>query len=301
MNWNPILDELLRSHSSIHIADIGARFGIDAKWAPLNAVATIYAFDADAQECERLNKDAPANICYYPFALGDKAQEANLYITIEPACSSLYRPIAALSETVPGLNCIALVREQTVTLVTLDDWRHSAEVDSLTYLKLDTQGSELDILKGAIDSLVDVELVEIEVEFNPIYVGQPLFGDVDHFMRAQGFALWHLGNKVHYVDSDLQGVTMSIPEVAYFNSVPNSCRRGGGQLFWAHAFYVRKALSLESRESLALDRAAKVIAVAIACNLPDLALAALNRVVVTDALQARIQEIREAILAHCRE
>lgn len=54
-------------------------------------------------------------------------------------------------------------------------------------IKLDTQGSELDILRGASRALSSCTLIEIEVEFNPIYEGQNLFCDVDRFLRDRGF------------------------------------------------------------------------------------------------------------------
>ena len=64
-------------------------------------------------------------------------------------------------------------------------------------MKLDTQGSELDILRGAVRAW-DVRHLEVEVAFNEIGDGAPLFGEVDSFLRANGFALWRLRDLVHY-------------------------------------------------------------------------------------------------------
>jgi hypothetical protein len=66
----------------------------------------------------------------------------------------------------------------------LDDVR---EVSGVDYLKVDVQGAELDVLRGATRTLKDALVVQIEVEFVPIYRGQPLFSDIDQFLRAQGF------------------------------------------------------------------------------------------------------------------
>lgn len=56
-------------------------------------------------------------------------------------------------------------------------------------LKIDTQGTELDVLRGAGHLLDSVLAVEMEVEFVPQYLGQALFSEVDQFMRQQGFTL----------------------------------------------------------------------------------------------------------------
>ena len=57
-------------------------------------------------------------------------------------------------------------------------------------LKLDTQGSELEILRGLRrDQFANVLAVEVEIEFHEVYRGQPLFPEVHQFMRDAGFAL----------------------------------------------------------------------------------------------------------------
>lgn len=56
-------------------------------------------------------------------------------------------------------------------------------------IKIDTQGTELDILRGSGRLLDNTLAVELEVEFVPQYIDQPLFSDVDAFMRQQGFTL----------------------------------------------------------------------------------------------------------------
>jgi hypothetical protein len=56
-------------------------------------------------------------------------------------------------------------------------------------VKIDVQGAELDVLQGGAATIRHAKLVELEVEFNPQYRGQPLFADIDTYMREQGFAL----------------------------------------------------------------------------------------------------------------
>jgi hypothetical protein len=59
-------------------------------------------------------------------------------------------------------------------------------------LKLDLQGYELEALRGATTLLPRVKTITVEVEFVPLYNGQPLFGDVDVCLRQAGFRLLNL-------------------------------------------------------------------------------------------------------------
>jgi len=76
-----------------------------------------------------------------------------------------------------------------VPLETLDDLCATRpELPAPDFLSIDTQGSELDILAGAERVLgSDVVAIVCEVEFQPIYREQPLFGDVSRFLAIRGF------------------------------------------------------------------------------------------------------------------
>ena len=56
-------------------------------------------------------------------------------------------------------------------------------------LKLDVEGAELDVLRGGEGVLAEALVLEVEVELNPLFAGQPLFADVDAHLRERGWAL----------------------------------------------------------------------------------------------------------------
>jgi len=58
------------------------------------------------------------------------------------------------------------------------------------YLSIDTQGTELEILQGSLETLTSNLLaVFVEVGFAPTYEGQPMFSALEEFLRGQGFTL----------------------------------------------------------------------------------------------------------------
>nr|WP_249593332.1 FkbM family methyltransferase [Escherichia coli] len=54
-------------------------------------------------------------------------------------------------------------------------------------LKIDTQGSELNILVGGEQVLNNTLCIQLEVSFIPLYEGQPSFGEIDVYLRKHGF------------------------------------------------------------------------------------------------------------------
>jgi len=61
------------------------------------------------------------------------------------------------------------------------------EITDTDFLKVDVQGAELYVLRGAGRCLEDAVVVHTEAEFVPMYKEQPLFAEVDQFLRQSGF------------------------------------------------------------------------------------------------------------------
>jgi hypothetical protein len=88
----------------------------------------------------------------------------------------------------------AVTGTASVPLVPLDDAAALYGFFDACFLKIDTQGTELDILESG-PRLVGESLLGVHVEcsFRPFYKGQPLFADVDGHLRRHGFELCSLG------------------------------------------------------------------------------------------------------------
>ena len=208
-----------------------------------------------------------ASITLIPVALAQTAGPRTLYLTQEPACSSLFQPDPYLTENYPALACARQVSTTEIQTTTLDHWASQNKVSVIDYIKVDTQGSELEILKGGIGALQTVRCLEVEVEFNPIYLGQAVFSEVDTFLRSQGFVLWKLSNHVHYSRQGVPNVTLADEHIFYDDLQAVKHTVYGGQLYWANAHYVKKdVLSTAPRTA---QQAALDIALFDALGMPD--------------------------------
>lgn len=110
----------------------------------------------------------------------------NFYHNYYNHTSSIYKPsVQFLNRYEKLTDPFKLVKMESCEAIKLD----SLKIQGINYLKLDTQGSELDILKGSHILLDKTISIEIEIEFDEIYEKQPLFDDIFKFLFDSGFEL----------------------------------------------------------------------------------------------------------------
>lgn len=255
------------------VLDVGCRWGFADKFISDDMDNIIvYGFDPDIDECARLNKlYQNENIRLVPIGLANKPGKRILYLTSEPACSSLYKPDINLTTNYPALYCAKETSQVSINVSTLDIWAKEKGITYVDYIKIDTQGAELSILKGGIKTLKSVRFLEVEVEFNPIYEGQPIFSEVDSFLRKYGFVLWKLSNLVHYAKGDESEIIMRNDSINY-DRYKLEYQTRGGQLYWADAFYIKKNIVNVIYESGSVEEIKRDAAIASRLGFLDLKL-----------------------------
>ncbi|MCC6303511.1 MAG: FkbM family methyltransferase [Gammaproteobacteria bacterium] len=144
----------------------------------------VIGFEPNQEACAKRNAGARPNQRYLPYFIGDGAPH-RFYQCANPLTSSLYEPNHPLLDKFQNLS-LPVTGVSSVQTVRLDD---IGEIDDCDFLKLDIQGAELDAINGGQALLQNVMVVHTEVEFIPMYQGQPLFGDVDVKLRELGFLL----------------------------------------------------------------------------------------------------------------
>jgi len=231
INWfgrrSPRLLELAESCGPVVCADIGCRGGLAAELYPLRSSVFLIGFDADEEACRSLDEGIHPYFerRIFPFFISAEAARVPFHLYKSRAHSSALHPDSRFRNL---FSDDSFSVEKTVELpaMNLDGFfALHPELPRPDLIKVDTQGTGLDVLLGARDALLNCSMVEVEVEFLETYRGQKLFPEVMAFMLDQGFELFHL-NRVFAQRRGFSG-------------------RAKGQLIFGDALFVRREDKLE--------------------------------------------------------
>jgi FkbM family methyltransferase len=181
--------DLLAPSRLTAVVDIGANpIDGDPPYAAMlaDSLCTVVGFEPQAEALAELLAAAGPNERYLPHAVGDGG-EHELKVTWMNGMTSLLEPDV---ERLSALNEFArygdVLSRSPISTTRLDD---VTDLGPLDLLKIDVQGSELPVFRHGRRTLAGAVAVHTEVSFAPLYREQPLFGEVDAELRAQGFVL----------------------------------------------------------------------------------------------------------------
>lgn len=275
INTNPVMTRHLVDGLSVFkndpmvICDVGARGGLETQWQVFGSQACLIGFEPDATECDRL-QDSPlsANYHIYPLALGKQRERRLFSVCRYPGGSSFYPADLEFIRRFPSEHADDLTVLQTleVETVSLDEFVRDYEIPPIDFLKLDVEGSELDILQGAKEVLQSSVLgLSLEVLFHASMRHQPTFSEIDQFLQGMGFQLFDLDIYRH------ARRTLSRPMGTFGNT-------DIGQVMWGQALYLRdgvaqiKQSNLSDRFEWNQTRIFKLASIMEIFTLPDCAL-----------------------------
>jgi FkbM family methyltransferase len=184
------------STRGIGFIDVGARDGAWEHLLPVAGITDVVAFEPDKDACDELVQMGHGvwrSQMTLPIGLWDREGRATLYHCAKPTNHSLM-PVNSVAHDRYRLDKFTTTATSEVPVERLDDvaGRVLSKRDiRCSVMKLDTQGSEYEILTGAQRILREeaVALV-VEVSFFEIYSKQKLFSDVERLLREAGFSFY---------------------------------------------------------------------------------------------------------------
>lgn len=149
--------------SPLVVVDVGVQGGISPRWEHLADRLEVYGFDALEEAVAPLRAQQRSKHHYFATALGDDDGERELFVAPESMATSFYASNSSrydVSDTVRrGGN------SRHVSTRRLDSFMAEGIVPRADFIKIDCEGFEPEILKGA-DALVASGVLAIEVETN---------------------------------------------------------------------------------------------------------------------------------------
>jgi FkbM family methyltransferase len=147
-------------------------------------LAEVVGFEPQAEALARLDRMKGPHERYLPYALGDGTR-ATLNICELEGMTSLLVPEPRHLALFNLFPIWGKVKNQIpVDTRKLDE---ITEIAAMDFLKMDVQGSERAVLAHGQTKLKEAVAVQTEVSFVPLYQGQPVFGEIDLALRAEGF------------------------------------------------------------------------------------------------------------------
>lgn len=182
---------LLRSFRVDVVLDVGANAGQYAQELrhDLGFAGRICSFEPLAAPFHVLSDRAAGDPSWsvFNFGLGDVAGSATINVAGNSESSSLLEMLPRHLEAAPDSG---FVGTEDIEIKTLD-----AVFDELcapgqqVYLKVDTQGFEARVLRGADRSLARIDTLQVEMSLTPLYVGEPSFVEMCQMLVGTGYTM----------------------------------------------------------------------------------------------------------------
>jgi len=201
-------------------------------WVPAERHLRLLGFEPDRREFDDLVSGSGTTghaSTFFDVALHDRRGSLALHVARDRGLSSIFVPNRGFLDSFPDADRFEIAEIQQIEADTLDNQLLARNLRDVDFIKADTQGSELFVLQGAARTLASSVIgAEVEVEFTPIYSDQPLFADVDRFLRGLGYLLFDL-RPCYWKRAAGRGV-------------------GGpqGQMIWADALYLKSVPALRA-------------------------------------------------------
>jgi FkbM family methyltransferase len=179
------------------IFDIGANEGyFSAHMRKCFPKAMIYAFEPLHDCFETLNQKMPSDTHFHSFnvALGEERRDAVINRSSSHPSSSLL-PMAGLHKKLyPGS---AEHSAETIQVERLDDIMNNVPFEAPALVKIDVQGFEASVIRGALKTLKGCKIVVVENSFVTLYEGQALFAEIHDLLHGLGYS-YRGRSETHY-------------------------------------------------------------------------------------------------------
>jgi FkbM family methyltransferase len=179
------------------VLDVGARYGVHPSWNGFDAPARYIAFEPDPEEANRL-RDNVASTKYFSYEVLELALDSaeavrDFHLLRHRGLSSFLKPDLT-SECFRHLKPGQAEIDRIIPIATHRLDTVCSKMDIVPdFIKVDTEGTEHDVIEGAEKFVIEGFLgVRSSCNFQACFIGQKLFSESHIYLLAHDFFLLNL-------------------------------------------------------------------------------------------------------------
>jgi FkbM family methyltransferase len=167
------------------VLHIGAHYGQENGLYDELQIKNRIFFEPLSDNFKKLKENVDSKFTLINKALGDFNGTIEMYVEKENSgqSSSVLKPSLHLVQ----YPHITFPDKETVEMVRLDNIEFNRE--SFNFINIDVQGYELEVFKGASETLKSVDYIMTELNIEELYEGCARFRDVELFLAGYGFKI----------------------------------------------------------------------------------------------------------------
>jgi FkbM family methyltransferase len=127
----------------------------------------------------------------FNLGLGNENAKKNINVANRITASSIFPLSAEHDSHLYNEKSLGQNRIESIEIVRLDDFL-AKNTSVIGIMKLDVQGYEMNVLKGAESTLKRTNIIVLEVNNHDIYSGSPKYFDIDIYLREHDFTLYDI-------------------------------------------------------------------------------------------------------------
>ena len=221
------------------VVDVGASGGIDQYWDIFGGDLRAYGFDGLIKEVERLNAAVSGrDVRYYSCLVGDKGYQKPQRV---PDTQPFERTTAARAMRIKNCNFAETYYDGTgagecaTEMIELDQFFLRDHPEDVDFIKVDTDGSDYQVLRGAKELLSTRQVLGVAVEsqfHGLVHDESNTFRNIDRLLTGLGFSLF---------DFEIYRYSRAVLPRPFVYRMP--AQTLGGQVLFGDALYLRDAAS----------------------------------------------------------
>mgnify|MGYP001372769818 CR=1 FL=1 len=233
--------DLFEIKKKIEIIDVGAAAIAETpiyKKLIEMGLANLNAFEGDERQSDKLRNEYGENIKLFTEFLFDGSNQKLYLASPESGMTSLLKPNEKSLNFFNGFSKFGKIEK--IKDVKTEKLNNIIDLPLIDLAKMDIQGSELTVLKNGLEKLKNCLAIQLEVPFVCLYENQPSLGEIDVWMRSNGY-IPHC-----FLEIKKWSITPTV-----FN---NDIRFPGNQLLESDVIYIRDPFKLELLDSEQLKK-----------------------------------------------